>query len=154
MLGHLLAVANEASGLLREKFVIQLITVSVLALALLAAVQVGLEPAARATAFSGLVYLAGQSWLARRMLRASFRDMARWTVPGCLGGAGVLAGILTIERIAVGLPQAARLGLDVTVAAMVLLCLYGLFYPALLRTMLALVLPTRSQEQRVPAGSA
>jgi PST family polysaccharide transporter len=138
VLGHLLAVLNEAAGKLEEKFRIQLLASVVLAAALLVAAPRGLAPCAEAQSFATVLYLAAQTWLAGRTMAVRAMAMAGWIWPACLCSAAVCGCVLGIQALFASTSVYLRLGLDGVACAAVLTGLYAVFFPRLLRELLYL----------------
>jgi polysaccharide transporter, PST family len=138
LLGHLLAVMNEAAGRLEEKFRIRLVTIAVLVVTLLIAVRVGLAACAQAYSFAGLVYLVAQARLASRTMGASAAEMLRWIAPGCLCSGAIWIAVFSVQTIWAASSAYVRLSLDVAACAGVTFGLYAALFPRLLRELLQL----------------
>ncbi len=133
MMAHLFAVMNEAVGRLQEKFVIQAATTAVAVLAFFLAVQVGLQACAAAYAFGGAVFLVGQLILSARVLKVDLWTIAAWLAPGGLCALAVTVYVFGIRMFVSSLSSQILLGLEVAGCGTILLLVYGIFFPRLMR---------------------
>ena len=138
VLAHVLAVMNEAAGRLKEKFVIQAVTILVTAGAYLAAVHGGLRECAQAYSFGNLVFLAGQIILSARVLRTGAAEMAGWIFPASLCSALIYGGVLALQMLDRLSSPYAQLGVDIAWCGAILIGLYAIFFPRLRRDLLML----------------
>jgi O-antigen/teichoic acid export membrane protein len=139
MMAHLFAVMNEAVGRLREKFVIQAVTMIASVLAFWLATHVSLHACAASYAFGGMIFLFGQLMLSARVLKNDLLTIIIWLMPGTLCALALTAYIFGIRMLFLNsLPLQILLGLEIFGCGAILALLYGVFFPRLLREIVLL----------------
>lgn len=137
MLGHVLAVINEAALRLDDRFRIQAAVLAATAAALALAAGAGLVAMIAAVAAGALLYLAMQAALVMRSLGIGLGVLLGWLVPGIAASGACLATLLALKELlppdATALP---RLAADIAGCTAAAAAVYRLCFPALWRRLI------------------
>lgn len=136
MTGQLFAVLAEATGRLREKFLVQILaTVAALTIYFLLA-RYGLLGSSFAFAASWLVFLIGQLALGAYILKVHVAQFARWLIPGFASSAAIVAYVLILRSAFAGTEPLLHFTLEVVGCAVILAATLRAFFPRLLADLL------------------